>query len=102
MGSKCISSRDRYGARNIHFRWALKGRLQLLAREVTASASSAATQRGSFGAGQLYSRRIIGYESAVNGWGLATMDISNALIQGITYAELAELIGEPLREVLEF
>ncbi len=32
-------------------------------------------------------------------WDIANTDISNAFLQGITYKELAEMTGEPLREV---
>ena len=51
------------------------------------------------GTSQRYSQRILVSEAVLRGWDLATTDISKALLQGITYKELAELTGEPLREV---
>ena len=35
----------------------------------------------------------------MRGWDIATTDISKAFLQGVTYKELAELTGEPIREV---
>ncbi|MFM7977795.1 MAG: hypothetical protein ACKPKO_00635, partial [Candidatus Fonsibacter sp.] len=34
-----------------------------------------------------------------NTWDICTTDISKAFLQGVTYKELAEATGEPLREV---
>ena len=51
------------------------------------------------GTSQIYSHRILVSEAVLRGWDLATTDIRKALLHGITYTELAELIGEPLREV---
>ena len=34
----------------------------------------------------------------VNHWPILTADISKAFLQGVTYEELRELTGEPLRE----
>ena len=33
------------------------------------------------------------------GWEILSADISKAFLQGVTYKELAELTGEPLREI---
>ena len=38
-------------------------------------------------------------EAVRQGWPLCTADISKAFLHGVTYEELAELTGEPLREV---
>ena len=37
--------------------------------------------------------------AAKNQWDICTTDISKAFLQGVTYKELAEATGEPLREV---
>ena len=51
------------------------------------------------GTSQRYSQRIIVSEAVLCGWDLATTDISKAFLQGVTYQELSELIGERMREV---
>ena len=116
-----ISRRDRHDARNvIDVRWFFKWRLEVIAREAVASTSSAPIQRRTVRAGlclrelkdmqkddiasyagtrQRYSHRILVPEAVIRGWDLATTDIIKAFLQGITYEELAELAGEPLREV---
>jgi hypothetical protein len=48
---------------------------------------------------QRSSQRLIVSEVVVRGWDIVTADISKAFLQGITYKELAEITGEPLREV---
>ena len=45
------------------------------------------------------SQRILVSVAVVNHWPILTADISKAFLQGVTYEELAELSGEPLREV---
>ena len=49
------------------------------------------------GTSQRYSQRILVSEAVRNGWGICTTDISKAFLQGVTYKELAEATGEPLR-----
>jgi len=44
-------------------------------------------------------QKVIVSEAALRRWHIATTDISKAFLQGVTYKELAELTGEPLREV---
>ena len=51
------------------------------------------------GTSERYSHIILVSEAVLRGWDLATTDISKAFLQGITYKELAELTGEPHREV---
>ena len=46
-----------------------------------------------------YSQRIVVSEAVKRGWDLWTADVGKAFLQGVTYEELAELTGEPLREV---
>ena len=43
-----------------------------------------------------YSQRVVCSEAAIRQWDICTTDVSKAFLQGVTYAELAELIGEPL------
>ena len=51
------------------------------------------------GTSKRHSQRILCSEAVVRGWDVATADISWAFLQGVTYEELAEQTGEPLREV---
>ena len=51
------------------------------------------------GTSQRYSQRMIVSEAANRGWNIVTTDISKAFLQGVTYEELAQLTGEPLRDV---
>ena len=51
------------------------------------------------GTSQRYSQRILVSVAAQNQWDICTTDISKAFLQGVTYKELAEATGEPLREV---
>jgi len=45
------------------------------------------------------SQKILVSEAVRRGWDICTTDISKAFLQGVTYKELAELTGEPEREV---
>jgi hypothetical protein len=51
------------------------------------------------GTSQRYSQRILASEAILRGWRIATTDISKAFLQGVTYKELSELTGAPIREV---
>ena len=51
------------------------------------------------GTSKRHSQRILCSEAVAQGWDVATADISAAFLQGVTYEELSELTGEPLREV---
>ena len=51
------------------------------------------------GTSQRYSQRVLVSEAVRRGWGICTTDISKAFLQGVSYKELAEATGEPLREV---
>ena len=46
-----------------------------------------------------HSQRLVCSEAVLRKWDMATTDISKAFLQGVTYKELAELTGEPLRVV---
>ena len=45
------------------------------------------------------SQKVLVSEAVRNGWDICTTDIPKAFLQGVTYEELAELTGEPIREV---
>jgi len=114
---KCFSRRARTGARNvIDCRWVLKWKWETEIGPPTASAppkrvirarltirgfkdvdkGSVATYAGT---SQRYSQRVLVSEAVLRGWPIATSDVSKAFLQGVTYQELAELTGEPIREV---
>ena len=46
-----------------------------------------------------YSQRLVASIAAIMGWDLATADISKAFLQGVSYDELAQITGEPKRDV---
>ena len=121
---KCFSRRRRAGARNIiDCRWVIKWKYEQEAISVDAASNQAVAQsarkrvirsrltvRGfkdrdaqnldSYaGTSQRYSQRLVCSEAAFRGWPICTTDISKAFLQGVTYEELAELTGEPIREV---
>ena len=45
------------------------------------------------------SQKLLVSEAAARGWDICASDISKAFLQGVTYEELAELTGDPIREV---
>ena len=108
----CFSRKPRAQARNIiDCRWVLKWKHELLPDHSTrriirarltvrgfkdVDASGLASYAGT---SQRYSQRIVVSEAAVRRWDIATTDVSKAFLQGVTYQELAEMTGEPLREV---
>ena len=51
------------------------------------------------GTSQRYSQRLLVSEAANRRWPIASTDISKAFLQGVTYKELSEMTGEPLRDV---
>ena len=51
------------------------------------------------GTASKHSQRILCSEAVQRQWDLASTDISKAFLQGVTYKELAEATGEPLRDV---
>jgi hypothetical protein len=46
-----------------------------------------------------WGQRIINSIVATHGWRLFSADVGTAFLQGVTFQELAELTGEPIREV---
>jgi hypothetical protein len=119
----CISRKKRNCARNIiYVKWVIKWKFGQAARSVHESQQTGPantkrvirarlTVRGFkdvdarhldnyVGTSQRYSQRIIVSVAAQNQWDICTTDISKAFLQkGVTYKELAEATGEPLREV---
>ena len=121
---KCFSRRKRAGAKNIiDCRWVIKWKYEQATVNVDAAISSGGTQAAKkrvircrltvrgfkdrdaqnldsyAGTSQRYSQRLVCSEAAYRGWPICTTDISKAFLQGVTYEELAELTGEPIREV---
>jgi len=116
---KCISRKPRDTARNvIDVRWVLKWKQDA----ETQAADSTVESRKEWvirarlclrgfkdldakgldsyaGTASRYTQRILVSEAVLRKWHLATTDISKAFLQGVTYEELAEATGEPLREV---
>ena len=119
---QCISRKPRNLARNvIDCKWVLKWKWDEETLSVDASAAGQTAKKRRVirarltirgfkdvdkghiatyaGTSQRYSQRIIISEAVNRGWDIATTDISKAFLQGVTYQELAELTGEPVREV---
>ena len=121
VAHNCISRKPRRDARNvIDVRWVHKWKWDTVVRSANDSTEGAATKRlvirsrlclrgfkdmqaqelASYaGTSQRYSQRILVSEAVIRRWPIATTDISKAFLQGVTYKELAEATGEPLREV---
>ena len=116
----CISRKSRKEARNIiDCRWVLKWKEDAQTKD--ASDVSAETIKkwiirarlclrgfkdidakdldSYAGTAHRYAQRMLVSEAVLRKWDLGTTDISKAFLQGVTYKELAEATGEPLREV---
>ena len=118
---KCFSRKQRRNARNvIDCRWVNKWKWEIEAQSVEDASKSKAVSRRVIrarltvrgfkdlekhlidryaGTAQRYSQRALVSEAVVQGWDVATTDISKAFLQGVTYEELARITGEPQREV---
>ena len=118
---KCFSRKMRKHARNvIDSRWVIKWKWDQDTQSVDESNQTKAVARKVIrarltvrgfkdiekhlidryaGTAQRYSQRCLASEAVVRKWDIATTDISKAFLQGVTYKELAEITGEPLREV---
>ena len=117
---KCFSRKAKKAARNIiDCRWVLKWKHELIATEATTEAVQQKTRRvirarltvrgfkdlekhlvdRYAGTAQRYSQRVLVSEAVMRGWDIGTTDISKAFLQGVTYQELSEMTGEPVREV---
>ena len=121
VAHNCISRKPRRDARNvIDVRWVHKWKWDTVVRSASDSTEGEATKRlvirsrlclrgfkdmqaqelASYaGTSQRYSQRILTSEAVIRRWPIATTDISKAFLQGVTYQELHEATGEPLREV---
>ena len=51
------------------------------------------------GTASRWAQRLVTSEAVLRGWPILSADIRKAFLQGISYKELAELSGEPLKEV---
>ena len=113
---KCFSRKARRLARNIiDARWVLKWKVEQPAGEsnaknVVRTIRARLTVRGFkdqerntvdrySGTSACSSQKLLVSEAVLRGWDICTADISKAFLQGVTYEELSELTGEPIREV---
>ena len=121
---KCFSRRPRRGARNIiDVRWVHKFKWEVPTVDVTRGEGretktpqpvrtirARLTVRGFkdaqrsdidryAGTSTRCSQKLIVSEAVRNHWPICTADISKAFLQGVTYEQLAEMTGEPMREV---
>ncbi len=119
----CFSRRQRQGASNvIDVRWVIKFKWETPTADANASGRQASearavrsirarlTVRGFkdnqkndvaryAGTSSRAGQKILVSEAVRRHWPICTADISKAFLQGMTYKEMAELTGEPLREV---
>ena len=121
---KCFSRRPREGARNIiDVRWVIKfkwevpivdmqrrGGPQTEPSKPVRTIRARLTVRGFkdserndidryAGTSTRCSQKLIVSEAVRNHWPICTADISKAFLQGVTYEQLAQMTGEPMREV---
>ena len=121
---KCFSRRPRKGARNvINVRWVIKFKWEVPTVDMhrgggqsTEAAKPVRTirarltvrgfrdcERGDIdryaGTSTRCSQKLIVSEAVRNGWPICTADISKPFLQGATHEQLAEMTGEPVREV---
>ena len=109
---QCFKRRPRYGARNIvDCKWVIKWKLEILPDGKTRRVIRARLTLRGFkdqdaanlekyaGTSERYSQRLLVSEAANRKWPIVCTDISKAFLQGLTYEELARIIGEPLSDV---
>jgi len=109
---ECFRRRLRKTARNIvDCKWVIKWKIELLPDGTTRRIIRARLTIRGFkdidaadltryaGTSQRYSQRLLVSEAANRKWPIVSTDISKAFLQGVTYAELAKMTGEPLRDV---
>ena len=46
-----------------------------------------------------WSQRIVASQAVIRGWRIVSADVAKAFLQGVSYKELAQITGRPLREV---
>ena len=107
----CISRKQRRLARNIiDCRWVLKWKWVMVDGKSVRVIRARLTVRGFkdvdaqglsayAGTASRWAQRLIVSEAVARGWVLASADVRKAFLQGVTYKELAEMTGEPEREV---
>ena len=109
---KCFSRRKRAGARNvIDCRWVIKWKfVQQPDGQMKRTIRARLTVRGFkdrdannlstyAGTSTRWSQRLVVSTSASRGWPIVSVDVEKAFLQGMTYQELSQLTGEPLRDV---
>ena len=109
---KCISRRPRAGARNIvDSRWVYKWKwekqadgndIRIIRARLTCRGfkdHDASTLETYAGTAQRCSQRLLCSTAVNHGWRIMACDVPKAFLQGVTYEELAERTGEPMREV---
>jgi hypothetical protein len=115
----CIQRKPRSQSRNvIDVRWVLKWKYDIETKGATESGDTkgrwvirarlclrgfkdidARTLDSYAGTAARHTQRLLVSEAVCRGWDIVSVDISKAFLQGVTYKELAEATGEPLREV---
>ncbi len=108
---KCISRKWKAGAQNvIDCKWVYKWKWEGTGDQKRRIIRARLTVRGFkdrqaqdvsnySGTSQRYSQRVVVSEAVRRRWPLYSADINKAFLQGVTYEELAEMTGEPIREV---
>ena len=104
---RCFSRKNRSTAKNIiDSRWVLKWKVKENSRSIRARLTVRGfLDHGSDGAcnfsgtASRWAQRLVVSESVLRSWPLVAADIRKAFLQGITYEELAQISGEPVREV---
>ena len=108
---QCFSRRQRAGAQNIiDCRWVLKWKyvdengkkVRVIRARLTVRGfkdRQAADLDSYAGTAQRFSQRTVVSEAVRQGWHVVTADVEKAFLQGLTYQELSQVTGEPVREV---
>ncbi len=109
---KCFCRRKKATARNVvDCKWVIKWKNEVLpdgtSRRIIRARLTirgfkdidAAGLEKYAGTSQRYSQRLLVSEAANRQWPIVSTDISKAFLQGVTYKELSEMTGEPLRDV---
>ena len=108
---ECFARHPRRSARNIiDTRWVLKWKWVKVNGQRVREIRARLTVRGfkdvqgqdlsAFaGTASRAAQRLLTPEAVLRGWDIVSADVPKAFLQGISYADLAEQTGEPLREV---
>ena len=82
-------NRDGKQVRVIRARLTVRGFKDIDAQDMSAFAGTASR----------WAQRIVVSEAIARGWPLLSVDVAKAFLQGVAYEELAEMTGQPQREV---